>query len=617
MDITNQKIDKFWIESPSQCPSYERNLNFASLVSEDDDYSFSKKKVARDPMSHRIIEKRRRDRMNNCLADLSRLLPPACMKKGRGRIEKTEIIEMTIKHMKHLQIHACKEIETCEIAARVEQSSNNLEQYKQGFTECIAEMLQFLSQGEGYYSGDDFCNRLVNHLQNHCDKIVHADAPLSESTGSQSEFLVLNGNGSGSLNDEERIGSVMSISPTMERRSRRSEEDTESLNEEREQAMFNYLQAEAGSDADHSSFRNTTGSCSGADSDEFNTSLKRNSTGNNSGTISPENRDGFSSGDVDSSSTTSQNSSQLREMLLGAVPGNSSSSSSYGRGAKSSSSSSSSSRNCNTDDSNSMYKFKTDIHQRFTADLEHVYSPTTDVAIRQHQPDQLSNTNSARHTTKFSGKAVQGLKRKKTSHAERSSSTPKSGDASVESSVNGSVERQPKSHPQSATSAFQESNGLSKHLETAIVGTALKPAKAESSLTEQPTENVPIFALHPKGTYYIPMSIELALIGSLFNPPSADPATEEAILHPVTISVNFCHPIRLLTQRPADLIPSVIPQQHRRSSSSSSRPRRTIGGGVSTASTGPAAAAVTAAAAADRLETMNTRPPSLLLVGLI
>lgn len=64
----------------------------------------------KDPMSHRIIEKRRRDRMNNCLADLSRLLPPACMKKGRGRIEKTEIIEMTIKHMKHLQIHACKEI---------------------------------------------------------------------------------------------------------------------------------------------------------------------------------------------------------------------------------------------------------------------------------------------------------------------------------------------------------------------------------------------------------------------------------------------------------------------------------------------------------------------------
>ncbi|ERL91672.1 hypothetical protein D910_09000 [Dendroctonus ponderosae] len=56
-----------------------------------------------DPMSHRIIEKRRRDRMNNCLADLSRLIPMEYLKKGRGRIEKTEIIEMAIKHMKHLQ----------------------------------------------------------------------------------------------------------------------------------------------------------------------------------------------------------------------------------------------------------------------------------------------------------------------------------------------------------------------------------------------------------------------------------------------------------------------------------------------------------------------------------
>ena len=32
-------------------------------------------------MSHRIIEKRRRDRMNQCLADLSQLIPPAYLKQ--------------------------------------------------------------------------------------------------------------------------------------------------------------------------------------------------------------------------------------------------------------------------------------------------------------------------------------------------------------------------------------------------------------------------------------------------------------------------------------------------------------------------------------------------------
>ena len=53
--------------------------------------------------SHKIIEKRRRDRMNSCLADLSHLIPSNYLKKGRGRIEKTEIVEMAIKHIKHLQ----------------------------------------------------------------------------------------------------------------------------------------------------------------------------------------------------------------------------------------------------------------------------------------------------------------------------------------------------------------------------------------------------------------------------------------------------------------------------------------------------------------------------------
>ena len=45
--------------------------------------------------------------MNNCLADLARLLPQASLRKGRGRIEKTEIVELAIKHLKHLQTHPC------------------------------------------------------------------------------------------------------------------------------------------------------------------------------------------------------------------------------------------------------------------------------------------------------------------------------------------------------------------------------------------------------------------------------------------------------------------------------------------------------------------------------
>ncbi|CAB4062633.1 unnamed protein product [Lepeophtheirus salmonis] len=47
-----------------------------------------KRSAHEDPMSHRIIEKRRRDRMNNCLADLGRLIPSSYSKKEGGRVEK-------------------------------------------------------------------------------------------------------------------------------------------------------------------------------------------------------------------------------------------------------------------------------------------------------------------------------------------------------------------------------------------------------------------------------------------------------------------------------------------------------------------------------------------------
>jgi hypothetical protein len=47
---------------------------------------------------------------------------------------------------------------------------------------------------------------------------------------------------------------------------------------------------------------------------------------------------------------------------------------------------------------------------------------------------------------------------------------------------------------------------------------------------------VPIFALNAKGSYYVPMSVELAVIA-----PFMALYTEEtySVLHPVTISVNF------------------------------------------------------------------------------
>ncbi|XP_071039224.1 transcription factor cwo isoform X1 [Parasteatoda tepidariorum] len=145
-----------------------KNLNFSTITNEEDDYEYPRKKTARDPMSHRIIEKRRRDRMNNCLADLSRLVPTNYLKKGRGRIEKTEIIEMAIKHLKHLQNHPCNDPNNCEVARTTE--SDHKRQYKSGYSECLNEAVKYVSDNEGMFSST-LVGRMSEHLIKHFEKL--------------------------------------------------------------------------------------------------------------------------------------------------------------------------------------------------------------------------------------------------------------------------------------------------------------------------------------------------------------------------------------------------------------------------------------------------------------
>ncbi|XP_044267552.1 transcription factor cwo isoform X2 [Tribolium madens] len=143
----------------------ETNLNFSTATCSEDDSEYGpykKNKVTRqDPMSHRIIEKRRRDRMNNCLADLSRLIPTEYLKKGRGRIEKTEIIEMAIKHMNYLQ----------------QEHGSPSEHYRMGYQECMSEAMRFMVEVEGHFPREGICVRILNHLQKHCESLSRMTQP--------------------------------------------------------------------------------------------------------------------------------------------------------------------------------------------------------------------------------------------------------------------------------------------------------------------------------------------------------------------------------------------------------------------------------------------------------
>lgn len=51
-----------------------------------------------------VIEKKRRDRINTSLTELKRLVPSAYEKQGSAKLEKAEILQMTVDHLK--MIHA-------------------------------------------------------------------------------------------------------------------------------------------------------------------------------------------------------------------------------------------------------------------------------------------------------------------------------------------------------------------------------------------------------------------------------------------------------------------------------------------------------------------------------
>lgn len=49
-----------------------------------------------------VIEKKRRDRINSSLTELKRLVPSAFEKQGSAKLEKAEILQLTVDHLKTL-----------------------------------------------------------------------------------------------------------------------------------------------------------------------------------------------------------------------------------------------------------------------------------------------------------------------------------------------------------------------------------------------------------------------------------------------------------------------------------------------------------------------------------
>ncbi|CAN8017277.1 hairy/enhancer-of-split related with YRPW motif protein [Ixodes scapularis] len=105
-----------------------------------------------------IIEKRRRDRINNSLTELRRLVPTAFEKQGSAKLEKAEILQMTVDHLKMLHSKGVD-------AFTFDPHKFAMDYHTMGFRECASEVARYLVAIEGIDLQDPLRLRLMSHLQ--------------------------------------------------------------------------------------------------------------------------------------------------------------------------------------------------------------------------------------------------------------------------------------------------------------------------------------------------------------------------------------------------------------------------------------------------------------------
>lgn len=85
-----------------------------------------------------VIEKKRRDRINTSLSELKRLVPSAFEKQGSAKLEKAEILQMTVDHLK--MIHAKGNLLSNRSNFAITEISNNSAIKRNWFHCCSREM---------------------------------------------------------------------------------------------------------------------------------------------------------------------------------------------------------------------------------------------------------------------------------------------------------------------------------------------------------------------------------------------------------------------------------------------------------------------------------------------
>ncbi|XP_069499599.1 class E basic helix-loop-helix protein 40 [Ambystoma mexicanum] len=143
-------------------------------------------------LPHRLIEKKRRDRINECIAQLKDLLPEHLKLTTLGHLEKAVVLELTLKHVKALtnlieqqqqKILSLQSNGAQAVDLPPPDADSMQDIFRSGFQVCAKEVLQYLAEQDS--EGNDLePSQLVSHLQRVAADSLHGGAarPAPESS---------------------------------------------------------------------------------------------------------------------------------------------------------------------------------------------------------------------------------------------------------------------------------------------------------------------------------------------------------------------------------------------------------------------------------------------------
>ncbi|XP_061578123.1 class E basic helix-loop-helix protein 41 [Cololabis saira] len=120
-------------------------------------------------LPHRLIEKKRRDRINECIGQLKDLLPEHLKLSTLGHLEKAVVLELTLKHLNALTAVTEQQHQKIIALQNGDRSMKSpihadLDAFHSGFQACAKEVLQYLGQSEQWPAREQRCAQLLGHL---------------------------------------------------------------------------------------------------------------------------------------------------------------------------------------------------------------------------------------------------------------------------------------------------------------------------------------------------------------------------------------------------------------------------------------------------------------------